>query len=141
MVEVGLDVPELTVVWIESAELFGLSQLHQLRGRVGRSDRPSWCFFTADPQTEVARDRLEAFLAIDNGFQLAEIDLNLRGAGDEIGVRQSGATSFKLVHPLEDLGQFERLRDLAASLLERGPSEGNDLDLLERLKPFLGPGA
>ena len=138
IVEVGLDVPELTVLWIEQAERFGLAQLHQLRGRVGRSERPSWCFFTVGNDTDESRQRLQAFLEEDDGFRIAERDLLLRGGGDAQGARQSGPSGFQLARPLEDLPAFQALARAAAEQLEQGadPPEGR---LLERLGRYLGP--
>ncbi|MFQ5655692.1 MAG: DEAD/DEAH box helicase, partial [Planctomycetota bacterium] len=106
LIEVGLDVPELTVLWIESAERFGLAQLHQLRGRVGRSGRDSWCFVSGNPSGDLARRRFEVFVRVSDGFRLAEEDLVLRGAGEELGTRQSGRSFFRIEHPLEDLRAF-----------------------------------
>ncbi len=138
IVEVGLDVPELTVLWIEGAERFGLAQLHQLRGRVGRSDRPSWCFFTAQPTAEGGEERLQAFVDEDDGFLLAEQDLLIRGGGEVVGSRQSGSSGFLLARPLQDLQRFQQLSAEAGVRLEEGhdPPEGA---LLQRLGRYLGP--
>jgi ATP-dependent DNA helicase RecG len=138
IVEVGLDVPELTVLWIEGADRFGLAQLHQLRGRVGRSDRPSWCFFSADPSSQEATERLQAFLDEDDGFLLAERDLHLRGGGDVSGERQSGRSEFLLARPLQDLPAFQGLAKAAGERLEDGEEEPQG-SLLVRLGRYLGP--
>ncbi|MEE2890472.1 MAG: DEAD/DEAH box helicase [Planctomycetota bacterium] len=138
IVEVGLDVPELTVLWIEQAECFGLAQLHQLRGRVGRSDRPSWCFFTAGTASDESRLRLQAFMEEDDGFRIAERDLLLRGSGDAEGARQSGPSGFRIARPLEDLPAFLALARAAGEHLEQcgDQPEGH---LLGRLGRYLGP--
>ncbi len=106
LVEVGLDVAGLTVLWIEGAERFGLAQLHQLRGRLGRRGEDAWCFYTSTGDTELAKERLDAFRDSSDGFALAEEDLRLRGEGEAIGARQSGFLPFRLRHPREDLRRY-----------------------------------
>jgi ATP-dependent DNA helicase RecG len=96
VVEVGVDVPEATVMVVEDAGQFGIAQLHQLRGRVGRSARPSWCYLLASELTGETRTRLEALEATTDGFALAEIDLELRGEGTVLGTRQRGRSDLKL---------------------------------------------
>ncbi|EQD46647.1 ATP-dependent DNA helicase RecG, partial [mine drainage metagenome] len=88
VIEVGVDVPDATVMVIESADRFGLAQLHQLRGRVGRSDFPSCCYFLAEPSTKDGIRRLEAVTATTDGFELAEADMDIRGEGAVLGTRQ-----------------------------------------------------
>ncbi|OUU26190.1 MAG: hypothetical protein CBC13_00685 [Planctomycetia bacterium TMED53] len=138
IVEVGLDVPELSVLWIENADRFGLSQLHQLRGRVGRGDRASWCFFTVDGDPEELDERLQVFIDEDDGFRIAERDLDIRGGGEIQGVRQSGQGRFLLARPLSDLESFHRLSEQAMRRLEQGV-EPKEKKLLERIGAFLGP--
>jgi ATP-dependent DNA helicase RecG len=90
VIEVGIDIPNATIMLIEGAERFGLSQLHQLRGRVGRGDDKSYCFLFTTQQSQASSPRLKAMEEHDSGFMLAEIDMKLRGPGELYGLRQSG---------------------------------------------------
>ena len=117
VIEVGIDVPNATVMLIEAAERYGLSQLHQLRGRVGRGEHESLCILFGDP----ALPRLKAIAEERDGFRLAEIDLQLRGAGEVLGTRQHGLPEFKVARLPEDTVLLERARGLADGLLERDP--------------------
>jgi ATP-dependent DNA helicase RecG len=122
VVEVGIDVPEATVMLIEHSERFGLSQLHQLRGRVGRGDRPSVCFlFVEGPQGEDAFARLSVMERTTDGFRIAEEDLKIRGPGDFAGVRQSGIPDLVFSDIVRDARMLSRSREIAASLLARDP--------------------
>ena len=96
VIEVGVDVPEATVMVIEDADRFGIAQLHQLRGRVGRGSEPSWCYLLSDNDTPEAEARLSAMERTTDGFELAEVDLELRGEGTILGARQKGRSDLKL---------------------------------------------
>src|SRR5438876_3143995 len=116
VIEVGIDVANATVMVIEHPERFGLSQLHQLRGRVGRGAAESFCILLGDLSPEV-RDRLEMFVRTDDGFEIARADLRLRGMGDLFGERQSGVPTFRVADPLRDEELNERAREAAERLL------------------------
>jgi ATP-dependent DNA helicase RecG len=123
VVEVGVDVPEATVMVIEHAERFGLAALHQLRGRVGRSDAQSWCFLVySDKLTEEGKARLKAMLGTPDGFVLAEEDLRIRGPGELSGTAQSGALAFTVADPIRDLALLEKARSDAFALVATDPA-------------------
>src|SRR5438067_1184649 len=108
VVEVGLDIPDATLIVIEHPERFGLAQLHQLRGRVGRAERPGRCVLLLGRRTsEAARKRLEIFRRVENGQELAEEDLKLRGPGELLGTSQHGFPEFRTVDPVLDLDLIE----------------------------------
>ncbi len=122
VVEVGIDVPEATVIVIEHAERFGLSQLHQLRGRVGRGSRPSFCFLmVGDAQGEEAAARLSIMERTTDGFRLAEEDLRIRGPGDFAGVRQSGIPDLVFADLVRDAGVLQVAKELSEELHRRDP--------------------
>ena len=120
VVEVGIDVANATVMMIDGADRFGLAQLHQFRGRVGRGDYKSFCMLLSDTASETAKERLSALARIHDGFQLAEVDLELRGPGDFFGTRQSGLPSLKMAH-ITDRELLEMARDEATKLMEEDP--------------------
>ena len=120
VVEVGIDVPNATVMLVETADRFGLSQLHQFRGRVGRGEYKSYCFLLAEDPSEVAQERLLAMEHIHNGFKLAEMDLSLRGPGEYFGTKQSGFPGLKMAR-LSDSDLLTMARQQAASLLVKDP--------------------
>jgi ATP-dependent DNA helicase RecG len=113
VVEVGIDVPNATVLFLEDASRFGLAQLHQLRGRVGRGPHPSFCLASAGAGGPEVRERLSVFASSDDGFRIAEEDLRQRGPGDFLGVRQTGWPNFVLGNPLRDQERFLQVRALA----------------------------
>jgi len=119
VIEVGVDVPNATVMCIEGAERFGLAQLHQFRGRVGRGEHPSWCLLLPSAAAE-GDSRLAALTRIDDGFTLAEKDLELRGPGDVLGTAQSGQSAFTMVS-FGDLDTIAAAREVANTLLDRDP--------------------
>jgi ATP-dependent DNA helicase RecG len=122
VVEVGVDVPQATVMVIEHAERFGLAQLHQLRGRIGRGERPSTCLLLyAAPLTETARARLKILRETNDGFVIAEEDLRLRGAGELLGTRQSGLPEFRLADLTVHAELLATARDDAALILSKDP--------------------
>ena len=119
VVEVGVDVPNATVMVIEHAERFGLAQLHQLRGRIGRGARKSHCILVAPPRmTDEARARLETMVRTSNGFEIAETDLQLRGPGEFFGTRQAGNLGFHVANPLRDRELLELARREAFALVD-----------------------
>lgn len=108
VVEVGMNVLKATVMVIENADRFGLAQLHQLRGRVGRAEKQAYCFLIAEPKTELARQRLDIIRHTNDGLKIAEEDLKLRGPGDLLGTRQSGDPWFKLADLIRDQALLEQ---------------------------------
>lgn len=124
VIEVGVDVPNATMMIIMDAERFGISQLHQLRGRVGRGSAPGLCLLVSNtPPFSPARERLEAVASTTDGFELAELDLEQRREGDVLGKDQSGVkTSLRLISVLKDEDILEQARDMAVSIVSRDPT-------------------
>ena len=130
VIEVGVNVPNASVMVIESAEKFGLSQLHQLRGRVGRGSEKSFCILlTGNKITQDGRERLKILCATNDGFKVAEKDLELRGPGDIEGTRQSGLLNFKIANIIQDRAMLEVAKNIATQIVEIDP----DLNLAENL--------
>jgi ATP-dependent DNA helicase RecG len=119
VIEVGIDVPNATVMLVEGAERFGLSQLHQLRGRVGRGQHESYCVLFGDPESDAAKARLEAIAMEGDGFALAEVDLSIRGEGEILGTRQHGLPRFRAATLPEDTGLLLEARRRALALRDR----------------------
>ena len=139
MIEVGVDAPRADVIVVDHAERMGLSQLHQLRGRVGRGGRAEFCMLVYEgPLSEVARERLRILRGTDDGFEIARRDLRLRGAGDWLGFRQSGLPALRAARVPEERGVIIAARRAAETMLrdfpedcarhvERWPGENVDL--------------
>ncbi|HET7102402.1 MAG TPA: helicase-related protein, partial [Terriglobia bacterium] len=122
VIEVGVDVPNATVMVIEHAERFGLAQLHQLRGRVGRGAAKSYCILvTGSRISPLGEERLNAMVNTQDGFELAELDLNMRGPGEFFGTRQSGLPEFRVVNLLRDRKLLELAKLEAARFVNAGP--------------------
>jgi ATP-dependent DNA helicase RecG len=141
VIEVGVDVPNASVMVIESAEKFGLSQLHQLRGRVGRGAEKSFCILLTGPKLgKEARERLKTMVSTNDGFKIAEKDLELRGPGEIEGTRQSGALNLKLADLLQDKQLLETARNLALDLLDKDPdlSSHENASIKEYLRMLSG---
>ncbi len=117
VVEVGVNVPNATCMIIYDAERFGLAQLHQLRGRVGRGAEQSYCYLIADPKTEIGKERMQVMCETNDGFELSQRDLELRGPGDFFGTKQSGLPEFKIADLLSDYKALEVARNEATQLI------------------------
>ncbi|KCZ50754.1 ATP-dependent DNA helicase RecG [Hyphomonas pacifica] len=127
VIEVGVDVPEATIMVIERAEGFGLAQLHQLRGRVGRGDRPSYCLLLYRPPLgDTARDRLDTLRRTEDGFEIAEADFRLRGPGDMLGLKQAGATDYRIIDLARHAGLLEIALKDAESVVSKDPELSGD---------------
>lgn len=121
VIEVGIDVPNASVIIIENAERFGLAQLHQLRGRVGRGEHASYCILLADPKNDDGRARMEVMTATQDGFRISEEDLRLRGPGEFFGTRQSGIPEFSIADIFNDMDILAETREAAFQLVEADP--------------------
>jgi ATP-dependent DNA helicase RecG len=121
VIEVGIDVPNASIIVIEASERFGLAQLHQLRGRVGRGEHQSYCFLFPESNSESCRKRMKAMVDHTDGFKLAEIDLELRGPGEVYGVRQSGIPDLKMAS-LSDQELVHKAREAAEWVLDVDPN-------------------
>ena len=121
VIEVGIDVPNSTVMLIENAERFGLAQLHQLRGRVGRGKYQSYCIFMSASKSKETKERLDILNKSNDGFFIASEDLRLRGPGDLFGIRQSGILDFKLGDVFQDSQVLQQASKAANLILEEDP--------------------
>ena len=137
VIEVGVDVPEATVMVIEDADRFGIAQLHQLRGRVGRGSDPSWCFLLSESEAPEAESRLSAMERTTDGFELADVDLELRGEGTILGARQKGRSDLKLASLLSDRDLVVQAREAAVSIVNDDPLLGAHQLLEEELRLFI----
>ncbi len=123
VIEVGVDVPNATIMVIENAERFGLSTLHQLRGRVGRGNKKSFCVLVSDTKSETARQRLMTMKMYSDGFKIADTDLKQRGPGDFFGSRQHGLPELKIADMVEDIDTLQNAQICAKEILK------NDFEL------------
>jgi len=135
VIEVGVDVPEASVVVIEDAWRFGLAQLHQLRGRVGRSEQQSYCYLLGTPPNDEGEKRLNALVSSNDGFELAEIDLEMRGEGTLLGSRQKGRSDLKLAKLKSDEDLLMSAQRLAVSIVRDG--DGTLADMVDELRLFV----
>lgn len=133
VIEVGIDIPNATIMMIEGADRFGLSQLHQFRGRVGRGEHQSYCFLFTDKKSDEGKKRLQAMVDHSSGFKLAEIDLSLRGPGEIYGVKQSGIPDLKMAS-LTDSITINLAREAAKKLIDQDPQLSNYPKLKEKVK-------
>ena len=138
VIEVGVDVPNASVMIVEDADRFGLSQLHQLRGRVGRGSRQSWCYLFADPTTPEGGARMDAMVESTDGFVLAERDLEIRGAGEVFGERQAGFSDLKLGRIPRDESYVVAARDAAERILDLDPRLDRHVALRDEVADVLG---
>jgi len=138
VIEVGIDIPNATVMIIEDADRFGLSQLHQLRGRVGRGKHPAQCILIAEPTTPEGADRLAAMVATTDGFRLAEEDLRIRGQGTVFGTRQAGVKDLKIADILRDADTLVTARREAFALVAGDPDLTDHPLLADEIRAFLG---
>ncbi|MEF2228469.1 MAG: ATP-dependent DNA helicase RecG [Candidatus Cardinium sp.] len=130
VIEVGVNVPNATVMVIESAERFGLSQLHQLRGRVGRGNAQSYCILMTDYRlNQAGRERMKTMVKTSNGFEIAELDLKLRGPGDLMGLQQSGALHLKIANLSKDIAILEAARGVVKNIIQQDPDLHHPLNL------------
>ncbi len=141
VIEVGIDIPNATVMVIEDADRFGLSQLHQLRGRVGRGEHPGICVLVADPTTPEGEQRIAAMLATTDGFRLAEEDLRIRGQGTVFGARQAGAADLRLADILRDTDLLVEARRIAFEMVASDPHLDDRPAVLDEVRALLGDAA
>jgi ATP-dependent DNA helicase RecG len=121
VIEVGVDVPNATIMVIEGADRFGLAQLHQLRGRIGRSEAKSYCFLFSETENEIANSRLDVMTRSNDGFEIAENDLRLRGPGEMFSTRQHGLPDLKIANIIDDYELLVLARKNAFELVNKDP--------------------
>ena len=143
VIEVGVDIPNATIILIENAEQFGLSQLHQLRGRVGRGQEKSWCILVSDTKGETAKERLKIMKKTSNGFEIAEFDMQQRGPGDFFGYRQHGLPALQVASLAEDMALLQSAQKCAEALLASDaaltlPEHGALLKAVQRMLLAVG---
>lgn len=138
VIEVGVDVPNATIMVIRDADRFGLSQLHQLRGRVGRGAQPAQCVLLADPTTKEGEARISAMKSMSDGYRLAEEDLRIRGHGTVFGARQSGFSDLRIADILADVAELSAARREAFDLVDGDPGLDGHPDIREEVRVLLG---
>ena len=121
VIEVGVNVPNATIMVVENAERFGLSALHQLRGRVGRGSEKSYCILVSDSKNKLSKERLQIMCSTDNGFEISEKDLQLRGPGDFFGTRQHGLPEMKIANLYKDIPVLKQVQEAATQLYLKDP--------------------
>ena len=137
VIEVGVDIPEASVMVIEDADRFGIAQLHQLRGRVGRGTEPAWCYLLSESEAAEPEARLSAMEGTTDGFALAEVDLQLRGEGTILGARQKGRSDLRLARLIGDQDLVVRAREMAVALVGEDPGLTEHELLVEELRIFI----
>jgi ATP-dependent DNA helicase RecG len=137
VIEVGVDVPNATVMVVLDADRFGIAQLHQLRGRVGRGADQSWCYLVGDAASADGQRRLQAMVDSEDGFLLAEVDLEVRGEGTIFATQQKGRSDLKLASLLRDRQVVERARSIAFELVDADPGLAAHPELLDEVELFL----
>jgi ATP-dependent DNA helicase RecG len=135
VIEVGVDIPNATIMLIEGADRFGLAQLYQFRGRVGRGTHQSFCFLFTESPAKSTRERLEAVVRAKNGLELAEADLKLRGPGEFLGERQTGLPDIAM-RGIQDMEMIRQSRDAAISVMKSDPALSNNPVLKKRFLEF-----
>ena len=121
VIEVGVNVPNSNIMVIENSERFGLAQLHQLRGRVGRGEYQSYCILKYNSNSDVVRQRMKVMTSTNDGFVISEKDLELRGSGEFFGTRQHGIPEFKIANLFEDIGMLKSVQSVAMQIIEEDP--------------------
>jgi ATP-dependent DNA helicase RecG len=137
VIEVGVDVPNATVMVIMSADRFGVAQLHQLRGRVGRGIDQSYCYLLGEASTPEGEQRLEAIERTTDGFELAEVDLEIRGEGTILGTRQKGRTDLKLASLRRDKDLVAQAREVAFTVVDADPTLTANPDLAAEIRALV----
>ena len=144
VIEVGINVPNATVILIENAERFGLSQLHQLRGRVGRSDKKSYCILITDAKNNITKQRMDAMVKTGDGFELSELDLALRGPGEFFGTMQHGIPQMRLANLYKDMPILEETKEALSEFFSENRSEDEKMfhvehqELADKMKQIFG---
>ena len=136
VIEVGIDVPNATVMLIENAEMFGLSQLHQLRGRVGRGENKGYCILITDTKNTVTKERMKVMQKTSDGFEISDTDLKLRGPGDFFGTKQHGIPMLKIANLYKDMDILKEAQKAATDLItrDRGLDEDENILLKDKIQ-------